>query len=159
MHPSSYNHMRELLARLDRARPLAVLDVGSADINGTYRPLVAPPWTYIGYDRQAGPNVDLAATRANEIPLQDGSVDVVISGQCLEHVEEPWLLALEMGRVLRPGGWAFWTAPWKWALHHHPLDCWRILPDGMAVLMRIAGLVEVKTYTIQKDCWGVGRRL
>ena len=45
----------------------SVLDVGSYDVNGTYRPLFPAGWDYLGVDIEKGPNVDLVV--AGEHPL------------------------------------------------------------------------------------------
>ena len=63
MHPSSFDKMtsfRRDYLEARRAEPLVILDLGSQDINGCYRPLFAlPPWKYVGVDLAAGPNVDV----------------------------------------------------------------------------------------------------
>ena len=58
-----------------------VIDVGSQDVNGSYRPLFAKPgWRYRGIDMTAGPNVDIVMPDPYELPLSSRSVDLVISG-------------------------------------------------------------------------------
>ena len=52
-----------------------------------------------------------------QLPFRDEAFDVVYSSNVLEHVAEPWTVAEEMLRVLRPGGLAFisytvWFGPW-----------------------------------------------
>jgi SAM-dependent methyltransferase len=39
------------------------------------------------------------------IPLPDKSVDIVIADNAFEHVEDEKLVASELNRILRPGGW------------------------------------------------------
>ena len=165
MHETSFVEMGRVLERHLGGRfgePLAVLDVGAMIARGgqqrSYRDVMPAAWRYTGCDLAAGPNVDLVQIGEYRIQEQGGQYDVVISGQCLEHVRRPWLLAREMGRMLKPGGWAFWTAPWRWRVHRFPLDCWRVLPDGMAVLLEEAGLDPVSTGIVARDCWGVGRK-
>src|SRR6478672_10719054 len=53
--------MRDLVARyLDAAKPLRVVDIGSYDVNGSYRTLFGnPAWSYQGVDLEAGPGVDI----------------------------------------------------------------------------------------------------
>jgi hypothetical protein len=34
-------------------------------------------------------------------------------------------------RVLRPGGVLAIITHWSFPEHRYPIDCWRILPDGM----------------------------
>jgi len=164
MHQSSYNEMIAAIARQMDSRygePLAVLDVGSRRVQPkapTYRSLMPAAWTYTGCDVAPGDNVDLVQLGEYRIRQEAGLYDVVISGQCLEHTRHPWRLALEMARMLKPGGCAIWTAPWTWHYHPHPIDCWRILPDGMKALMESAGLNCLSAYIVEKDCWGIARK-
>ena len=44
------------------------------------------------------------ATGAEAIPLLDGSVDVVVARNCLDHVTDPEAVTAEVARVLMPGG-------------------------------------------------------
>ena len=163
MHQSSLTEMKRVLQARFRGHRLMVLDVGSRVVGTdrrTYRGLMRPEWTYLGCDVEAGENVDLVMPSPYQIPAEmDEAVDVVISGQCLEHVERPWRLVPEMARALKPGGTMVITAPWTWAIHRFPVDCWRILPDGMRVLLEDAGLTVEASYTVQNDCWGIGRRV
>lgn len=165
MHRTSFEEMEHAMCRYLADRfdaPLSVLDVGARKVRDgfgrTYRELMPPAWRYTGCDVDSGDNVDLVMLEPYRIQDVGESFDVVISGQCLEHVELPHLLVCEMARMLRPGGWLLVTAPWQWHYHPHPLDCWRILPDGMAALFRLAGLEIVKTYRNETDCWGIGRK-
>ena len=63
MHQSSFDKMtafRRDYLEARRAEPLVILDLGSQDINGCYRPLFAlPPWKYVGVDLAPGANVDV----------------------------------------------------------------------------------------------------
>ena len=90
------------------------------------------------------------------IPLDDESFDCVISGQCLEHVRNPFKVVAEGARILKKGGYMLLTAPNEWRIHRYPIDTFRYNPDGMAALMEEAGLTTVKTYINKNDCWGIG---
>lgn len=167
MHGSSYERMSELIKRhLAGAEDIRVLDVGSRDVNGAYKPLCEKlSWTYTGLDLEKGPNVDVVAKDPYHWPLDDASFDVVLSGQCLEHVEAPWLWIREAARVCRPGGLILLIAPWSCFEHRYPLDCWRILPDGMRYLLSKTGGFEIlecgkdeESKGISADTWGVGRK-
>jgi SAM-dependent methyltransferase len=48
------------------------------------------------------------------LPLDDASVDLIYSYAVLEHIDDPAMLAAEIARVLRPGGWFCAWTPNKW---------------------------------------------
>lgn len=152
MHRSSRDNMRAFRSAYLEARsgePLYIVDLGSLDVNGSYRDLFAvPPWRYCGVDMAAGDNVDLVLRdpyRWREIATD--SVDVLISGQAFEHIELFWLTMLEIARVLKPGGMCCLIAPSGGPEHRYPVDCWRFFPDGFAALARFASLEVAEVYT------------
>ena len=162
MHPDSMFLMTNFVTKYaDRMRGKTVLDVGAQDINGCYRPLFdGIECQYIGTDIVGGNNVDFI-TPFDRLCFDDASFDVVVSGQTLEHAEKPWQLAQEMGRVLKPGGIVCWIAPWRFHVHKDglcPYDRWRILDDGMNVLLWEAGLVVLECFMHQDDTVGIAEK-
>lgn len=141
--------MRRLVeAYLDPTATIAAVDIGSYDVNGSYRELFGPPnWRYTGVDLTAGPGVDVVLKSPYKLPFASGSVDVVLSGQAFEHIEFFWLTWLEMIRVLKPGGLIFLIAPSRGPEHRYPQDCWRFYPDGYRALAKFGAceLLEVST--------------
>jgi SAM-dependent methyltransferase len=149
MHSSSLQHMTRLVeTHLAGVGELDVVDIGSQDINGTYRPLFEKRgWRYRGVDMTSGPNVDIVMPHPYYLPLPSRSVDLVISGQAFEHIDYFWITFLDMVRVLKPNGKIFLIAPSRGPEHRYPVDCWRFYPDGYRALARFAriGLVDVST--------------
>ena len=149
---------------------LIIVDVGSYDINGTYKNIIPSKWEYKGVDIEKGPNVDIIMDDPKKIPLDNNFADIVISGQCLEHCKTPWILVKEMSRILKKGGFCFITAPATWWEHRFPIDCFRYYPDGMKSLIEEANLTVLDSYVsppngitrnqvqIRTDCWGVGQK-
>jgi SAM-dependent methyltransferase len=149
MHTSSLAHMRRLVdTYLKGQNDLNIVDIGSWDVNGSYKPLLsAPGWRYCGVDLAAGPNVDVVMTSPYQLPMTSHSVDVLVSGQAFEHIEFFWLTWLEICRVVKPGGLIFLIAPSRGPEHRYPQDCWRFYPDGFRALAHYGSLelVEVST--------------
>src|SRR5437899_2757982 len=92
MHQSSFDKMTafrrdHLEARREEA--LVIVDLGSQDINGSYRPLFAlPPWQYLGVDLAGGNNVDIVLANPYDWrELSPASADVIVAGQTFEHTE------------------------------------------------------------------------
>jgi SAM-dependent methyltransferase len=166
MHQSSYDKVldfrRRYLAEKENG-PLRIVDIGSQDVNGSYRPIFdVPAWHYTGADLAPGRNVNVVLHhpyRWSELP--SGSTDVLVSGQAFEHVSQPWAAILEVARVLAPGGICCIVVPSSGPEHRYPVDCWRIYPDGLIALAALAELevLEVVTqwenlgYTDGSDTW------
>jgi len=130
------------------------LDVGSFDVNGNYRSLIAGKgWRYTGMDIVPGKNVDVVSDDLYWFPFDDEQFDVVISGSTMEHVQAIWLWVPELVRVLKPGGLLAIVTHTAWMYHPHPVDCWRIMPDGMKFLFDLTGQLE--NYHIEMT--GIGR--
>ena len=149
MHQSSFDHMQDLAARyLDRAQEVTIADIGSHDVNGSYRPIFrAPCWSYCGVDLSAGPNVDVVLSSPYRFPFATASFDLVVSGQAFEHIDYFWLSWLEMVRILRPEGLIFLIAPSRGPEHRYPVDCWRFFPDAYRALARWGELEAVEIHT------------
>lgn len=163
MHAEALQAMTELLSRYAGPQPANVLDVGSYDVNGTYRPVVdRMGWRYTGLDVEKGPNVDLVSFDPYHFPLADDTYDIVMTGSTMEHVEAIWLWVPELARVLRPGGMLAIVTHWQFPEHRYPVDCWRIMPDGMRYLFDQTGRLEryqigiVSQYDIAATAWKVG---
>lgn len=157
MHLSSLEKMRDFTARYlaDAAdRPLEILDLGSADIGGTYAQFFDnPQWNYRGVDLVPGPNIHVVLSNPyNWRELPTHCADVFISGQTFEHIEFFWLTMLEIARVLKPGGLCCIVAPSRGPIHRYPVDCWRFYPDGFAALARYADLEILEIRHDGEDC-------
>ena len=138
--------------------PLDILDVGSADVNGNYRGLFLGH-RYVGLDIVEAPNVDIVTNDPYSYPIPDNTYDVVISGQVIEHVEDIHRWIKEVARVTKVGGLVCVTGPNTWGEHRHPVDCWRIFPDGLKWLMEtIGGLTILSVAAVRTDTIGVGRK-
>ena len=48
------------------------------------------------------------------LPLEDSSIDLIVSDATFEHVADPARVAAELGRVLKPGGWLCARTPNRW---------------------------------------------
>ena len=164
MHATSMEQMQIFEEKYTREiqsdRPLKVLDIGSLDVNGIYKELFkSPKYEYKGLDLFPGKNVDIVAAGPYDYhPVEDNSVDIIISGQTMEHVEAIWLWVLELKRVLKPGGLMCLIAPNNYPTHRHPVDCWRILADGMKYLLGThARMVVFEAKEVGIDTVGIAK--
>jgi hypothetical protein len=68
--------------------------------------------------------------------ISDGSYDFIYSRFTLEHVENPWLAAIEISRIVKRGGLICIIVPWSWRFHPVPNDYWRFSPEGLKILFK-----------------------
>jgi SAM-dependent methyltransferase len=124
-----------IAARLPLIEGPRVIELGSYDVNGSVRPLVAvlKPTEYVGVDLRPGPGVDVVGDVCSGF-LRDryGQFDLVISTETLEHVQSWPLFVHEMKRMAKPGGHLLLTCRSPgFALHDYPGDYWRFTVDDL----------------------------
>lgn len=154
MHPSSMLAMKNFIEKyLDKNKELDIIDLGSYNINGTYKTLVESTknWKYTGMDIEAGPNVDVVGW--DNITKK---YDVIISGQCLEHVNHPWDWLKNLKNYIKDDGILCLIAPHGFDEHRHPIDTYRYFPDGMRDLFNYANIKELEIYKNELDTIGIG---
>jgi hypothetical protein len=133
---------------------VTVLDVGGADINGGYRQVFKDArYRYLTADLADGDGVDIVLEDPYRLPVEDGSVDIVLSGQMLEHCEFFWLAFAEMIRVLKPDGYLFMIAPSAGPIHRYPVDCYRFYPDAYGALAKYANCHLVEVWRDERGPW------
>lgn len=86
---------------------------GADLLAGTARRVLALDYdvTTVGHVRSRYPRVDVARANLVALPVPDGSVDVVVSLQVIEHLWEQERFLDECRRVLRPGGTLLVSTP------------------------------------------------
>ncbi|MFI6320713.1 class I SAM-dependent methyltransferase [Nonomuraea sp. NPDC050556] len=148
-----YRERRAILAQQVRGlgRPGTALDVGAAG-GGNTRVLVENGWDATAVDNSAEA-VAFAAERGLKtlhadvcsMPLESGTVDLVVAFDVLEHLDDDRAAAAEIARLLRPGGTALIAVPCDmalWSAHDVALGHRRRYSrQGLVQLIEGAGLV------------------
>lgn len=148
MHPSSIVNMEK--ARNHKyvhfPEKIKVLDVGGRDLNGkdrSYKTVFEDiAETYYTADIVDGDGVTHPMPGPYELPFADNTFDLIVSGQTLEHVQNPFKSVREMKRVLKPNAYIILIAPSS-GPRHDEIDCWRIMDDGFKAIAKDVGLKVV----------------
>jgi SAM-dependent methyltransferase len=85
--------------------------------------------------------------RLEELPMADGTYDLVLCSQVLEHVAEPVTVLKEIRRVLKPGGQAWVSAPLFYEEHEIPHDFYRYTQFAWRRMADEAG------FTVERIDW------
>jgi len=137
-----------------------IVEIGSADLNGSLRAATTQDVTYVGIDLQAGASVDIVVGANAKLPIATGSADFVIASSILEHDEAFWETFIEACRITKPGGFVYINVPSNGKVHNYPVDCWRFYPGAGRALAKYSRktawevmLVESFVADRQADCW------
>lgn len=141
--------MKEFVEKYD-VRGVTVVDMGSFNVNGTYRDLF-PEGQYIGVDIVEGRNVDIVVGSEEWDELEN--VDVVISGQTIEHVPDiPGFMA-GIYRILKPGGLLCVIAPSAGPGHDYPVWVGHFSEEKMSEVVIAGGFEILSCKTSDIEVW------
>ncbi len=154
MHGGSMWCMQKFVEKyLDEKNVLDIIDIGSADINGSYKSIFTKEnWTYTGMDIEPYKNVDIVGWE-NIFK----KYDVLISGQTLEHVNRPWDWVKNLKQYIKDNGLLCLIAPCVCFEHKCPLDTYRYFPDGMRDLLNYAEIEILEIDRFDINTVGIGR--
>lgn len=93
-----------------------------------------------------GPGIDYVCS-VTSLPMADCSVDLIVSQEVLEHVDDPFLAMREIYRVLKKGSQAYIQLPFIIGYHPCPQDYWRFTKEGIIALANKAGFLEIQSGT------------
>ena len=141
MHNSAFDSFikfkKVYLDKIQLKQKIKIIEVGSLSINSNIKPtLDKNKFEYIGLDIEKGPNVDIVLEDPYKFPLNNESVDAVVSISTFEHTDFFWLSYLEILRILKPSGLFFLNVPSNSNFHRHPVDSWRFYPDSSSSLIK-----------------------
>jgi len=111
---------------------------------------------YVGVD-VANPAAELEGT-VEDIPVRDGSFDLVLCTQTLEHANDPARAVRELRRVVAAGGRVLASTHGVQVYHPNPDDLWRWTHAGLERLFRENGdwsAVEVTPASGTTACLGM----
>ena len=109
-----------------------VLDVGCGE--KPYEPLFAAyAKSYIGVDPVENPRAELRGS-VEALPVEDGTFDVVLCNQVLEHCDDPAQAVRELRRVTAPRGRVLASTHGVMPYHPSPTDYWRWTHAGLEKL-------------------------
>jgi SAM-dependent methyltransferase len=127
----------QALSAHDELGRYRVLDVGCGQ--KPYEPIFAPyASAYVGVDPVENPRAELRGP-VEALPVEDGSFDVVLCNQVLEHADDPARAVRELFRALAQGGRLLLSTHGTQVYHPSPVDYWRWTHAGLEKVLRDNG--------------------
>lgn len=109
----------------------AILNLGCGRRLIGWEALTSLPAKHIlSFDLFAHPAVDVRGD-AHELPFRDECFHAVVSQAVLEHTRNPFRVAEEIGRIVKPGGYVYVETPFLQGYHSDPDDYFRFTLPGL----------------------------
>lgn len=135
-HTVTKENVRKLLKLLPKDRDIKVLSIGGGTTGQGMDHLFERPNVHvIAFDIYDSPGTHFVAD-GHDIPLIDGSIDLVIIQAVLEHVLVPQRVVDEIWRVLAKDGLVYAETPFLQHVHEGPYDFTRFTESGHRYLFR-----------------------
>jgi hypothetical protein len=131
------NLFNDFVQRVNDAH-LSVLEIGSRVVSPgsvSKRPLFTGAAAYTGFDYYPDSNTDVVGDAHKLSHYFSGlRFDAIFSLSVLEHLAMPWVVAIEISKLLSIGGITLHVSHFSWPLHEAPWDFWRFSDEGLKVL-------------------------
>jgi SAM-dependent methyltransferase len=114
-----------------------ILEIGSREVTGSSnaRKRFARA-EYVGFDYYPGNNVDIVgdAHKLSSYFSENEKFDIIYSSACFEHFAMPWLVATEIGKLLKVDGIVFIETHFSWSSHERPWHFFQFSDMALKVL-------------------------
>jgi SAM-dependent methyltransferase len=128
----------EILSAELAAKPgLNILEIGSREVTGTSRDRERfKSSRYVGFDFYPGKNVDVVGDvhRLSSYFPPDEKFDVIYTSACFEHFAMPWIVSVEISKMLKVGGILYVATHFSFGTHERPWNFFQFSDMGLKVL-------------------------
>ena len=133
----SHQKWQKHLYEIGNKPGMKVLEIGSREVTGASnaRNEFAKA-EYVGFDYYSGDNVDVVgdAHKLSSYFGQGEKFDIVYSSACFEHFAMPWLVAVEISKLLKVGGFVFVETHFSYSSHERPWHFFQFSDMALKVL-------------------------
>jgi len=146
----SRNFVRDSISKKKWKGP--IIDLGAGVQAPAYSQFfIKQDYVLLDMNKQACPSAEIVADILRMPQVKSDHYGVVLLCETLEHLANPFMAFKEAARILRPGGLFICTTVAVWAIHRHPKDYFRFLPDGLEYLCQVSGLKIYNTLLDTKE--------
>ncbi len=102
---------------------MRILEIGSREVTGESNARKEfSKAEYVGFDYYPGRNVDVVgdAHKLSSYFEREDKFDIVFSSACFEHFAMPWIVVIEIAKLLKVGGIVFVETHFSFSSHERP---------------------------------------
>ena len=119
---------------------LRILEIGSRNVTGANLRDKFSNAEYIGFDFYDGENVDIVgdAHKLSSYFLEGTTFDLIFCSAVFEHLHMPWVVAVEIHKLLKVDGFIFVETHFSFASHERPWNFFQFSEMGLRSLFNDA---------------------
>lgn len=133
----SHSKFTDTLVDLGNKPGMKILEIGSREVTSksSYRKDLSNA-QYTGFDFYPGDNVDVVgdAHRLSSYFEETERFDIIFSRACFEHFAMPWIVAVEIARLLKVGGVVLIETHFSFSSHERPWHFFQFSDMALKVL-------------------------
>ena len=125
------------LYRIGDKPGMRILEIGSREVTGESNARNEfSKAEYVGFDYYPGRNVDVVgdAHKLSSYFGREEKFDIIYSSACFEHFAMPWLVAVEIAKLLKVGGIVFIETHFSFSSHERPWHFFQFSDMALKVL-------------------------
>ena len=133
----SHQKWQRYLYEIGNMPGMRILEIGSREVTSKSRARKEfSRAKYVGFDYYPGENVDVVGDAHKLSTYFEGEekFDIVFSSACFEHLAMPWIVAVEIAKVLKVGGVVFIETHFSFSSHERPWLFFQFSDMGLRVL-------------------------
>lgn len=112
-----------------------ILEIGSREVTGkSVARKSFSKASYVGFDIYPGENVDVVGDAHKLSSYFNEKFDIIYSSACFEHFAMPWVVAEEINKLLKVGGYLFIETHFSFSSHERPWHFFQYSDMGLKVL-------------------------
>ena len=131
----SHQKWQRHLYEIGNKHGMRVLEIGSREVTGKSNARNEfSKAEYVGFDYYPGDNVNVIGDAHKLSSYFKEEFDVVYSSACFEHFAMPWIVAVEIAKVLKVGGFVFVETHFSFSSHERPWNFFQFSDMALKVL-------------------------
>lgn len=124
----------DYLVKLCDKPGMSILEIGSRNVTGGCIRNKFKNAYYVGFDYYQGENVDVVGDAHKLSSYFDKKFDLIFSSAVFEHLAMPWLVSIEIIKLLKKGGYVFVETHYSYASHERPWHFFQFSENALDVL-------------------------
>ncbi|MAW75284.1 MAG: methyltransferase type 11 [Candidatus Marinimicrobia bacterium] len=133
----SHNKWENYLYKIGNKKGMRILEIGSREVTGKSEAKKRfNNAEYIGFDYYEGENVDVVGDvhKLSSYFKKNEKFDLIYSSACFEHFAMPWVVAKEISKLLKIGGFIFIETHFSFSSHERPWHFFQYSDMALKVL-------------------------